>query len=129
MDWKHVSDDFIETIKQTEGLSQWQINALVAKIETLQKIIASDLDKLESKYQLSDVERLERIELENRQLQFDMKETVQHYEEQLKLKQRTIDKLVMTNTEYRERALLAENLVFTQTEFYNNFRKRSQEDY
>lgn len=72
---------------------------------------------------------IERLEQTANELRYEKDEVIKHYEAQLDLKSKAIDRIVVDNQSMELRTRLAEELVFSQAQFLTEFRNRTREDY
>lgn len=73
--------------------------------------------------------QIERLEKTADELRHEKQETVEHYEKQLELKSKAIDRIVESNSDLERRILLAEELNFNLMESFIQYKERRTNDY
>jgi hypothetical protein len=88
--------------------------------------IKSLREEMEKRESVADKNML-RLQQTIEELRYEKDETVKHYEEQLDLKSKAIDRLVESNSEMNNRIQLAEDLNFNLMESFIAYKKKKEE--
>jgi hypothetical protein len=113
-----AKDYFLRTIKEFQHNWEGRVGP------DYQAILKQKDEQLEVLQQ-----QIERFEHTTNELRFEKEEIVKHYEGQLELKSKAIDRIIDSNSGLSKRVQLAEELNFNLMETFLDYKKRKESDY